>query len=208
MAFNAEYLGGPVAQGGSKGQGKLYYYDTADSPATVSATGHFAEMGAGANPATSRGMEKGDLVVVRYYDVLTTKANFYGSQILEVTAIDADGDVTVAASAAAAVVATADGLTTGLIPHGAELVNATSASVDNIITLPLPSPGQVVYGQIAATGCEIRVAAGGTINAQTGANEVALGANSWFQAIGISTTEWVVKTCTKAGAWTAADTAN
>ena len=207
MAFDSAYLGGPFNFGGLS-QGKFFVYDTADAPATVAAAGYFAEMGAGASPARSRGMEKGDQVIVRYYDVLTTKANFYGSQYLEVTAIDADGDVTVTGSGQAAVTATSDGLTTGLIPVGAALVTITSANANNIATLPLPVPGQVVYGSIAATGCEIRVVAGGTINAQTGTNEVALGADSWFMAVGISATEWVVRTSTKAGAWTAADTAN
>jgi hypothetical protein len=204
MAFNAAYLSGPLNLGGLA-QGKLFIYDTVDAPGTVVAAGHFAEMGAGAAPATSRGMEKGDQVLVRYFDSLTTKASFYGSDSFEVTAIDADGDVTVGPGGSAAVTATADGLTTGLIQPGVDVVAITSANANNIVTLPVPTPGARVVGSIAATGCEIRSLTGVTINAVAFPNELALAANSVFYAVGLSATEWHIKTATKAGAWSATD---
>lgn len=205
MAFNADYLGGPIQLGGSKAQGKLFLYDTADAPATVVATGYFANMGLGASPATSRGMEKGDLVTVRYFDSVTTKATFYGTDTFEVTAIDSDGDVTVSAPGSAAVTATGDGLTTGLIQPGVEVVAITSAAAASIVTLPVPYPGARVVGSIGANGCEIRSLTGVTINAVAFPNELALAANSVFYATGLSATEWHIKTATKAGAWSATD---
>jgi hypothetical protein len=106
-----------------------------------------------------------------------------------------------------AATATADGLTTGLIPASASFVAITSGNAAHIVTLPIPVAGREVRGHVGATGCEIRTA-GTTINNVASPAEVALAANSWFIATGLSGTEWVVKTCTKAGAWTAADTAD
>src|SRR5688572_29878351 len=205
MAFNSEYLGGPWNYGGL-GQQQTYAYDTADPATTVTGTCYFAEMGTRASPSTSRGMQKGDQVLVRYYDSVTTKATYYGSQLMEVTAVDSDGDVTVGLpGAGVAVTATADGLTTGLIQPGVSVVAITSAGANNIVTLPVPTPGARVVGSIAATGCEIRSLTGTTINAVAFPNELALAANSVFYATGLSATEWHIKTATKAGAWSATD---
>jgi hypothetical protein len=204
MAFNLAFLSGALNLAG-KGQPRLFFYDTADSLATVVAAGYFAECGAGADPSTSRGMEKGDIVIVRFYDSVTTKATFYGVEYLEVTAVDSDGDVTASSSGNAAVTATADGLTTGLIQPGVDVVAITSAAAANIVTLPVPAPGVRVVGSIGATGCEIRSLTGTTINAVAFPNELALAANSVFYATGLSATEWHIKTATKAGVWSATD---
>ncbi len=206
MAFNSAYLAGPLNLGGL-GQGKLFIYDSADPLGTVLGTGHFAEMGAGASPATSRGMEKGDLVLVRLYDNVVTKATFYGSQLCEVTAIDSDGDVTATSSdgSPVAVTATSDGLTTGLIPSGAGVATITSANAAHIVTLPVPAPGQIVLGFNGATACEIRSLTGVSINAVAFPNELLLAANSWFIAFGLSASAWVIKTITLAGAVSATD---
>jgi hypothetical protein len=206
MAFNAAYLSGPLSLGGLA-QGKVYIYDSADPLATVIGAGFFAEMGAGASPATSRGMEKGDIVIVRLYDSVTTKATFYGSKYLEVASVDSDGDVTVqpAEGAPVAVTATADGLTTGLIPSGAGVATITSANAAHIVTLPVPVPGQIVFGFNGATACEIRTLTGVSINAVAFPNELLLAANSWFIAVGLSATAWVIKTITLAGVVSATD---
>jgi hypothetical protein len=210
MAFDATQLAGPVGLGAGKPQGKMFVYDApiSETPALVTAAGYFAEMGLGAAPASSRGMEKGDIVLVRYFDSLTTKANYYGSEWYEVTAVDSDGDVTVSGSGSAAITATADGLTTGLINPGVVNAVVTSASVDNIVTLPAPVPGKRVTIGIAATGCEIRSVTGVTINAVAFPNELALAANSYAVCFAISATEWVIKTYTKAGVISGTDIPN
>src|SRR5262245_54718959 len=187
MPFNKRYLGGPVALGGGGAQGQFYVYDTTDAPTTVIGAGYFAEMGAGADPTESRGMSKGDLVLVRIFDTLPAKTTFYSSELYEVVSIDADGDVTIGLpGGSAAVTATADGLTTGLIPPGASNVIATSAGANNIVTLPVPAPGKGVRISIGATGCEIRSLTGTTINAVAFPNELALAANSYAVFWGIS----------------------
>ena len=100
-----------------------------------------------------------------------------------------------------AITATADGLTTGIIPTGATFVTVTSAGANNIILLPPPTPGTIVYIFVGANGCELRVgtSAGadgsGTIsiggNTASSAHESALPANSLTCCICTSATTWV-----------------
>lgn len=100
-----------------------------------------------------------------------------------------------------AVTATANGLTTGLIEATTKAVIITSASADNIATLPgiaansLPV-GYTIRGRIAATGCEIRTpdTTGETINGVDGdgTQEAALAANHGFIAIVESATGWML----------------
>lgn len=111
--------------------------------------------------------------------------------------------------AAQAVTATADGLTTGLIDAATTIAIITSASANNIATLPgiaensLPI-GHTVKGRIAATGCEIRTPATSneTINGvDADASEAALAANNAFIATVESATGWMLQ----AGAATVPD---
>lgn len=101
----------------------------------------------------------------------------------------------------AAVTATADGLTTGLIPITAKTVLITSGSADHIATLPGIAAnalgiGHTIRGRIAATGCEIRTLASSneTINGvdADGTQEAALAANHGFIATVISATGWML----------------
>ena len=96
-----------------------------------------------------------------------------------------------------AVTATADGLTTGLLTSSDGMVLITSASANNIVTLPALSAslvGLTIYGAVLATGCEIRPTGSNTINGVAGPNEAALAANSSFQAIAVSATGWRLNT--------------
>lgn len=96
-----------------------------------------------------------------------------------------------------AVTATADGLTTGLLTATDGMVLITSASANNIVTLPPLSTaliGLTIYGAVLATGCEIRPTGTNTINGVAGPNEAALAANSSFQAIAVSATGWRLNT--------------
>jgi hypothetical protein len=103
--------------------------------------------------------------------------------------------------ATSAITATADGLTTGLIPATAKLAIITSASADNIATLPGIAAntlgiGYTIRGRIAATGCEIRTLASSneTINGVDGdgTQEAALAANHGFIAVVESATGWML----------------
>lgn len=91
--------------------------------------------------------------------------------------------------------ATADGLTTGIIADAGMLqfVTVTSASADNIVVLPTPTPGTIVILHVAATGYELRSSTPTTvgINGGTGAAaESAIGANTTVVMICATATSW------------------
>jgi len=96
-------------------------------------------------------------------------------------------------SAAVAVTATADGLTTGIIPAGASYVTVTSGNANHIVALPAPVIGNVIWINVGANGFELRSSAPATIAINGGAEadaESAIAANSTVLAICISLTAW------------------
>ncbi len=111
-----------------------------------------------------------------------------------------------AQTSATALTATNDGLTTGIIPPGTGFVTAAAGgSANNIITLPVPVVGNVIYIQTDATGCELRTVAASnvTINnvdSDGGANECALVASSTFTCICTLATGWIIYGRTNVGA--------
>jgi hypothetical protein len=103
--------------------------------------------------------------------------------------------------------ATADGLTTGLIPIDASWVEVTSANPDHIVTLPAltaANAGMTIKIYVGANGCELRTPAtsGATINGvdSDGTNELALGATTHYICEGTAADTWVVRGFTAAGA--------
>jgi len=99
-------------------------------------------------------------------------------------------------SAAVARTATSDGLTTAIIADGTTFVSVTSASANNIIVLPAPTPGNVVYiSEALTTGYELRSSAPATvaINGGSGANvESAIaGAITYIRCVCVSATLWI-----------------
>ena len=98
-----------------------------------------------------------------------------------------------------AVTATADGLTTGLIPKFAGHVLATAGGdADAIVTLPTAAAadvGEVISLYIGATGCEVRTPAtsGATINTvdSDGTNELAIAATSLIFFMIIAADTWM-----------------
>ena len=104
-------------------------------------------------------------------------------------------------SSAVAVTATSDGLTTGIIPEGASYVTVTSAGANNIVLLPPPTVGTVVWIFVGTNGCELRAGsatgtdASGTIaiggNTPSADHESALPANSLSLMVCTSATTWV-----------------
>jgi hypothetical protein len=94
-----------------------------------------------------------------------------------------------------AVTATADGLTTGIIPAGTSWATVTSANADHIVTLPAPVVGNVIRLKNGATGYELRSStpASIAINGGTGASaESAVIANQLLEARCTSATTWVI----------------
>ena len=112
--------------------------------------------------------------------------------------------------AAVARTATADGLTTGIIPAGASFVAVTAgADANSIITLPTAAPvGTVIWAWIGATGHELRTtaASGETINNvdSDGTNELAIVATTLWRAHKVSSTAWIVVAWDELGAAIAA----
>lgn len=106
-----------------------------------------------------------------------------------------------------AITATTDGLTTGLIPHGATWVDVTAgADANSIITLPVIAAADVgmeICGYIGATGCEMRTpaASGDTINGvdSDGTNEAAIPATTLFRVRLVADNTWILEAVDEGG---------
>lgn len=105
-----------------------------------------------------------------------------------------------------AVVATVDGLTTGLLVATDNTVVVTSADAAFIVTAPAIAGmfiGQVITGTVAATGFEFRTvaASGTTINNvdADGTNQAAVPANSLWTLTKASATNFILEVYAVAG---------
>lgn len=93
--------------------------------------------------------------------------------------------------------ATSDGLTTGTIADGGlfQSIAVTSASANNIIVLPTPTPGTILILYVGANGFELRsdTPASVLISEGTGgaAVESAIAASSVVFLVCISATQWL-----------------
>jgi hypothetical protein len=97
-------------------------------------------------------------------------------------------------SAAVAITATVDGLTTGTITDGTTYCTVTSSVATKIVILPTPTPGNIVWVQVGANGCELRsdTPASVAINGGSGAGaESAIAANQLVRCVCTSATTWV-----------------
>lgn len=106
-------------------------------------------------------------------------------------------------SATNAVTATTGGGTTGLIPANASYVEVTSDDANKQISLPAATVGDMIRIYVGATGCELisAVAAHKVNNVTVGAtNELALAANTLYQAEYVVANTWVVTALTNVGA--------
>ena len=91
-------------------------------------------------------------------------------------------------------VTAAPGGTTGVIADGTTYVTVTSDDANKVLTLPTPTPGNIVWAAVAATGYELRsdTPASVAINGGTGANaESAIGANTLIRCVCTSSTTWI-----------------
>jgi hypothetical protein len=106
-----------------------------------------------------------------------------------------------------AATATADGLTTGLIPAGANFVTVTSANADHQVSLPAGVVGDVINLLGVGAACElIAVTAGDKVNdVVVGAtNEAALVQDALYTCRYVAANKWIVTGETKLGARIAA----
>lgn len=108
---------------------------------------------------------------------------------------------------AVAVTATADGLTTGLIPATANYVVVTSDNADKQISLPAATVGKEMDIYVTGAACELisAVAAHKVNNVVVGAtNEAALVQDALYHCKYVATNTWIVTGETKLGARIAA----
>jgi hypothetical protein len=119
-------------------------------------------------------------------------------------AVAADLTEQVAGGTTTDVTATADGLTTGLIPATAQHVEVTSADANHIVTLPAATNGKEITIRVIANGCELRsaVAADKVNNVVVGAtNEAALVAGTLYKLQYVEAVDnWVMQGLTALGA--------
>lgn len=120
------------------------------------------------------------------------------------------GSITIGTKTAGTVktaVATSDGLTTGILSAVEQFVTVTSASSNNIITLPVAASvavGTVVQGVVGANGFKLQVgvadAATVKLNNVTTSVKAVIPANVYFKVQLTSTTTWLLTTLTNLGA--------
>jgi predicted RecA/RadA family phage recombinase len=106
-----------------------------------------------------------------------------------------------------AVTATADGLTTGLIPAGTSFATVTSTDANHQISLPAGFIGQILRILVGTTACELvsAVAADKVNEVTVGAtNELALTAEALYTCVYTKSGFWIVTGLTKLGAAQAA----
>jgi hypothetical protein len=103
--------------------------------------------------------------------------------------------------------ATSDGLTTGLLTGTNQFVTVTSASANNIVSLPALGAGMVgtlIRGCVATNGFKLQVIAAdattGKLNEVTTNVKAAIPADTSFAVECISTTQWILTAKTKLGA--------
>lgn len=110
----------------------------------------------------------------------------------------------VAGGTTSAVTATADGLTTGLIPATAQHVEVTSDTATKQVSLPAATNGKRLTIRVIATGCELISAVAGdkVNNVVVGAtNEAALVAGTLYSLQYVEATEnWIMTGLTALGA--------
>lgn len=101
-----------------------------------------------------------------------------------------------------AITATSDGLTTGIIANGNVFAAVTSASANNIVTLPAAVPGTTVWLNVTTNGYKLQTTSPTTIaiNGGTGAGaKSAVGANIFLKLTCNSATTWISESFTTAG---------
>ena len=138
---------------------------------------------------------------VAKYGATVIAGNALGTAALTLTAGDVvvtSGHIEVSAGgiqcAAVARTATVAGATTGTIVDGTTYVTVTASDANHIIILPTPTPGNIVWLYVGATGYELRsdTPASVAINGGTGAAaESAIGANVLVRMVCTSSTTWI-----------------
>lgn len=120
------------------------------------------------------------------------------------------GNITIGSKIAGVVTtatASSDGLTTGLLAASEQFVTVTSASANNIITLPGATSvvlGTVIQGVVGANGFKLQVAVADAatvkLNNVTTSVKAVIPASVYFKVQLTSATTWILTTLTNLGA--------
>lgn len=148
--------------------------------------------------------------LARFVDTGTARADAYAVEI-EVTdttgGLKVDGHSTFTKglqTGSQTVTATADGLTTGLIPDGASFVTVSSDNADKVVVLPAAVIGNVIRITSPTTGVELETLAGSNAKINNvdcdGTNQCALTANSIYEVVCTAADYWVIYGWSSAGA--------
>ena len=116
------------------------------------------------------------------------------------------GNVTGYALKSAAVTATTDGATTGIIPAGVTHAVITSSANTKLVTLPAPVPGLRLVLVMTANGGKVRSSAPGTIGINGGTGAAAsspIAASTEVVLECMSATSWKAWTVAADGTWAA-----
>lgn len=134
----------------------------------------------------------------QWYNAGTVAVPSWNSVSEIATAEIADGAVTYnKRKSVAAVTATDDGLTTGLIPDGTTFATITSAGATKAVTLPAATSGtvgQTIDLYVAANGYELLTPASSNATINTvdsdGTNQLDVAANTLLRCIQVTATGW------------------
>lgn len=152
-----------VDQGGG-GEAQSWVLNTQDSLATALTANYISN-------ALQRKMRPGDRIEVRQHSALPTSdsTTLIDRVVGFVGSVSSSGAVLGGDDIPVAVVPTADGLTTGIVPSWARLITAASngGSANNWITLPAPRIGKRIT-LLQAAGFEIRSSDPATIGISGG----------------------------------------
>ena len=95
-------------------------------------------------------------------------------------------------------------MTTAIISDDINFVVVTSAAADNIIVLPAPTPGKIVWIKGHATvACELRTSDPATIelnNVAGAGKELVVAADTSLMCVCLSATQWIAMKWDNAGA--------
>src|SRR5688572_882201 len=202
MAYDTNQLFLVDQAGGGAAQNWILL--TADAPATFLASGYISD-------AQARGVKAGDGIEIRQYTT-TAYTTLVSKTHLDVTSVSTSAVLGGEFSGPVAVTATSDGLTTGIIPASANVVQITSGNANHIVVLPAPVIGKKIkLINVSGTGFELRSSSPTTIsiNGGSGADaESALASTALLiHCECISATQWIANSHVAAGTESAVEAA-
>lgn len=188
----------------SPGNTKSWHtYTTNDDRATVETANYFDDL------LLTQAVKKGDIIGISFDVDTDIGVRLYGINIVSAHVVLVPAIADDSGTAYRAMVATADGLTTGLIkPDDRAVIITNGGSANNWSTLPPCSAatiGREINILASAANSELRTTPGGTetinnVACGVAANEALLTAGNFYKAIQTLATGWILIGWTNLGA--------